>query len=109
MKGIVQEVVDSSAPIIHIAIVFLQGADRPSVNYEELRGETRMAPSQKTPEWRVATAATLLKRFEIKDDFSISRPDDSNHILEAKKLRELKGKSLPPASHTEQGENSTLR
>jgi hypothetical protein len=107
IKGHIQAEVDPSAPIIQIGIIFLEGADKPSVTHAELNRETRKTPNQKTPEWRVATAATLLRRFEIRDDLSITRPDDSLRILEANKVKEPQRKKLPPSSYTEQGNTST--
>ena len=63
--------------------------------------ETREKLDQKTPEWRVATAATLLRRFETDDDLSISQPDDSTRILEMYKSNETERRKLPSASYSE--------
>jgi hypothetical protein len=88
IQGIVQPEVDPNAPTIRIGIIFLEGADKPAVARAEMNRETREKLDQKTPEWRVATAATLLRRFETDDDLSISQPDDSPRILEKYKSNE---------------------
>lgn len=99
-RGIVQQDFDPSAPTIHIGIIFLEGADKPTVIHAEMNRETREAPAQKSAEWRVATAATLLKRFEVRDNFIISRQDDSLRILEANKINRSQRRWL---SQSEQG------
>lgn len=103
VRGIVQPDIDPGAPVIKIGLIFLEGADKPSVTHAEMKGETKDAPNQKTPEWRVATAATLLKKFVIRDDLSIIRPDDSLRILEANKTMEPQRKRLPPPPQSDQG------
>lgn len=99
-KGIVQQDFDPSAPTIRIGIIFLEGADIPAVTYAEMNRETRKRPDQKSPEWRVATAATLLRRFQVRDDFTITRLDDSRRIVQANKIKEPQRKYL---MHDEQG------
>ena len=101
VQGIVQPEVDPNAPTIRIGIIFLEGADKPAVARAEMNRETRPKLNQKTPEWRVATAATLLRRFETDDDLSISQPDDSPQILEKYKLNEPERRKLPSASYSE--------
>jgi hypothetical protein len=79
--AILQAQVDTSAPTIDVAIIFAEGQDKPSVNESELKRRSDDAPPQKTPEWRVNTAATLLRRFEVDDEICISRPDNSGEIM----------------------------
>ena len=100
-KGIIQQELGHSAHTIPIGIVFLEGASRPAVAYAELNRETRGEPDQRSPEWRVATAATLLKRFDVKDDLTIIRPDDSSRIMRENKNKEPQRKRLPYEEHGE--------
>jgi len=81
-NGILQSKVDTSAPIIKVGITFLAGADKPSVITAEMSKVSDNAPFQKSPEWRVFTAATLLNRFEVGDDLLISHRDDSATIFQ---------------------------
>lgn len=93
-RGIVQQDFDPGAPTIRIGIIVLGGVDIASVTYAEMNRETRKTPEQKSPEWRVATAATLLRRFEVKNDLIITRPDDSLRILQANRQNEPQRKQL---------------
>jgi hypothetical protein len=95
LRGVLQADVDVKAPTIRIGITFLEGVDQSTVVHAEMNRETRGILCQQTPEWRVATASTLLKRFEVLDDFGICRPDDSHRILETYKVNEPLRKKLP--------------
>jgi hypothetical protein len=79
--------VDPNAPKIRVGITFLEGRDRPSVAQAEMSKVSYREPPQQTPQWRVFTAATLLKRFDVGSDLSINRRDDSHNILEDRKER----------------------
>jgi hypothetical protein len=68
-------------PKIRIAITFLGGGDKPTVTGAEMKKLEGEPPDQKTPEWRVFTAATLLKTFIVRADLSIHQSDDSTNIL----------------------------
>lgn len=93
--GIALDVIDPKVPIIRVGITFLEGRDENSVVKAEMWAASYHEPPQQTPQWRVFTAATLLKRFEVGDDLSIERKDDSHCIL---KNREERTKILrPPA------------
>ncbi|KAE8443408.1 hypothetical protein EG329_001889 [Mollisiaceae sp. DMI_Dod_QoI] len=69
------------APIIRIGITFLAGGDGPTVRGAEMKRLKPGKPDQKTPEWRVFTAATLLKTFVVREDLSIHQSDASASIL----------------------------
>jgi hypothetical protein len=86
-RGIIQPEVDTSAPIIRIGIVFMAGGDKPTVAAAEMSSMSSLKPDQKTPEWRVFTAANLLKRFVVTDDFSVYQIDASPNIMASYKDR----------------------
>lgn len=105
-RGILQPQFDPSAPTIRIGIIFLEGANKPAVAMAELKRagmneEAGKEPTQKSPEWRVATAATLLRRFEMDEDLKILRQDDSLRIIKANKIMGSQRKRL---SISDQGE-----
>jgi hypothetical protein len=89
--------VDPNAPKIRVGITFLEGRDRPSVAEAEMNKVSYREPPQQTPQWRVFTAATLLKRFDVGSDLSINRRDDSHNILEDRKerVKMLKSRTSP--------------
>lgn len=93
-KGIVKQDFDPTTPTIRIGILFLEGADIPAVTYAEMNRETRKRPDQKSLEWRVVTAATLLRRLQVRDDFTIIRLEDSRRTAQADKIKEPKRKYL---------------
>src|SRR6201996_595182 len=78
------------APRLNIAITFLEGADKPTVMQAELNKLNAQDPPQKTPEWRVVTAAHLLKKVEVGDDLSFHQRDESRAIVEQHKNKQRK-------------------
>ena len=73
--------VDRNAPTIRIAITFMAGADKPSVAQAEMSKLSDKKPIQKTPSWRVHTAAALLQKFSFGDDLNITRRDGTADIV----------------------------
>lgn len=92
--------VDNSAPIIRVGITFMAGGDGHTVAGAEWSQASAEKAAQKSAEWRVFTAATLLKRFVVEDDFSIKQSDDSPNILAANKDRKRQSLGLRPIEHT---------
>jgi hypothetical protein len=98
-NGILQSEVDLSAPVVKIGITFMAGADKPSVTSAELSRVSDAQPFQKSPEWRVITAATLLKRLEIGDDLLIYEKDYSALTFQNLKQNERHIKSGKARRH----------
>jgi hypothetical protein len=112
-RGIVLPEVDPSAPIIRVCLTLLAAFGEPSVFRSELGNIFEPKPLQKTPEWRVFTAATLLNRLDFGDDLSVRRRDDSDRIITSYRAnnerRKLMRTSTGPdrivqASHRSTGE-----
>lgn len=97
-SGILLPNVDQSAPVIKIAMTFMAGADKPTVAKAEMSKISDLEPPQKSHEWRMFTAATLLQRFEIGPDLSIQKKDNSHDIMIA--YKERKGQIRSPSSST---------
>jgi hypothetical protein len=95
-SGILLPNVDQSAPVIRIAITFMAGADKPPVAKAEMSKISDLEPFQKSHEWRMFTAATLLRRFEVGPDLSIQQKDNSHSIMLA--YKERKGHIKSPSS-----------
>jgi hypothetical protein len=86
--GSVLPEVDKDAPKIRIGITFMAGGDKPAVTAAEMNKMSPGKPDQKTPEWRVFTAASLLKRFSVGDDLSINQTDASYTVVTNYRERE---------------------
>lgn len=73
----------SKAPrLFELALYSWQGGgDKRTVAAAEMSSMSSPRPDQKTPEWRVFTAANLLKRFVVTDDFSVHQIDASPNIM----------------------------
>jgi hypothetical protein len=97
-SGILLANVDHNAPVIKIAMTFMAGADKPTVAKAEMSKISDLEPPQKSHEWRMFTAATLLQRFEIGPDLSIQKKDNSHDIMIA--YKERKGQIRSPSSST---------
>jgi hypothetical protein len=100
-RGILQAQVDKDAPVVKVGITFLAGADKPSVIAAEMSKVSDEKPFQKSPEWRVFTAVTLLTKFEVGDDLLIHHKDDSAEIF--KKSNERKRISEGKPAEKDQG------
>ena len=95
-SGILLGSVDQNAPVLNIAMTFMAGADKPTVAKAEMSKISDLEPPQKSHEWRMFTAATLLQRFEIGTDLSIQKKDNSHEIMIA--YKERKGQIRSPGS-----------
>jgi hypothetical protein len=80
--GIPLPEVDPSAPRIRIAIQFLKGRNKHSVAHAEISNLSYDEADQKTPQWRVFTAATMLRTFDVGAGLSITRRDNSRKYLQ---------------------------
>jgi hypothetical protein len=69
--------VSETGIVPRIGMTFMAGADAPQVNRMEQIGMTDQAPEQKSASWRVNTAGTLLKDFEVDSDLSILQSDNT--------------------------------
>lgn len=85
--GILLAKVDTSAPVIKVGITFLAGTDKLFAIRLEMSKVSDGEPSQKSPEWRVYTAATLLNRFDIGDNLLFHHKDDTAAIVQRSKQR----------------------
>ena len=97
-SGVLLPSVDQSAPVLSIAMTFMAGADKPTVAKAEMSKISDLEPPQKSHEWRMFTAATLLQRFEIGTDLSIQKKDNSYEIMIAHKERKGQRNSRSPSS-----------
>ena len=98
-KGNILPEVDQSAAVIRIGITFMAGGDKPSVTAAEVSKISDAKPDQRTPEWRVFTAATLLKRVVVADDLSINQSDDSQNINARYKERKRLSRGTKAVEH----------
>lgn len=92
-----------SAPLIKVGIVFLPGADRPTVT--QLEQEMLMAdykPDQLSANWRVNTAGHLLLDFEVTKDLRVIARDSTPQVLEhSRRRKEHSFSSFLPGQKTE--------
>ena len=67
--------------VIRVGIDFLPGSNRPEVARLEQDLYDKRPPDQRSAQWRVGTAQTLLSNFSINSDMSFSREDMSMQIV----------------------------
>ena len=80
-NGIRAQEVTEGAVEPKIGITFMAGADTPQVNRMEQIGMTQGVPDQKSATWRVNTAGTLLKTFDVDKDLSIIQTDNTSAVV----------------------------
>ncbi len=95
-SGILLANVNQNAPVITVSMTFLAGADNPTVSKAEMSKMSDNEPPQKSHEWRMFTAATLLQKFEVGQDLSIQKKDNSHEIMIAYKERTRKNQMKSP-------------
>jgi len=79
------ERMNPSAPKLVIGLTFVPGADRAQVARIEIDDLVGEQPNQKSSIWRVNTAGTLLKNFEVDDDLYVNQKDRTSTIYTAAK------------------------
>ena len=78
--------------VIKVGIDFLPGSNRPEVTRLEQDLYDKRPPDQRSAQWRVGTAQTLLSNFAINPDMSISSEDRSMQIATESTKRASKHK-----------------
>jgi hypothetical protein len=113
LNGIMLPEVKEGAHVLKIGIVFMAGGDKPAV----VRAETGrlkasdqrkrsiheahlVQPGQKSPEWRVYTAASLLNRWAVDETMSMQRIDESASIIAWKEFKDEYEKEPKPRTST---------
>jgi hypothetical protein len=81
--------VSEAAITPRIGMTFMAGADTPQVNRMEQVGMARKNPDQKSANWRVNTAGTLLHDFEVDTDLSIIQSDNTSQVIARYRERNL--------------------
>lgn len=95
--------ISDTALIPRIGMTFMAGADTPQVNRMEQVGMASKIPDQKSANWRVNTAGTLLSDFEVDTDLSIIQSDNTAKVIARSRDRDLH----PAPPHF--GPSSTMR
>ena len=75
------------APLIRIGVTFMGGADKPTVVDAELQRLQNIGTLDRTPEWKVYTGGSLLKRMDIGGNMEYRLRDDSAVIINAYQAR----------------------
>ena len=76
----IQSAPGRESAVVRVGIDFLPGSNRPEVTRLEQDLYDKRPPDQRSAEWRVGTARTLLSNFAINADMSISSEDMSMQI-----------------------------
>jgi len=74
-----------TAPTLVVGLTFVPGADRAQVARIEIDDLVGEPPNQKSSIWRVNTAGTLLKNFEVDDDLYVNQKDRTSAIYTSAK------------------------
>jgi hypothetical protein len=101
------------APVLKVGISFLAGSHEAKVTKAEqvdmMKGTRE--PEQMSAEWRVQTAGTLLREFNVKEDLTIVSKDHSAQAIKNAKNR-LRGRlqltSAPKAQSESKLENTAV-
>ena len=94
VEGVAMADVHESAITPSVGLTFLPGADSPRVARYEQTNMTSEVPDQKDAMWRVNTAGTLLKNFDVSSDMSIIQVDQTSDVIARAKGRLRKRDSL---------------
>lgn len=87
LEGMAMAEVDESAIVLNVGLTFLPGADKPMVNRIEQMNMAGKEPDQKDANWRVNTAGSLLRRFEVSADLQIVQSDQTSSIVKTARSR----------------------
>lgn len=82
VNGLPRDEVESWAPVLTVALKFLPGADRAQVNRTEQVNMEGKQADQKDAVWRVTTAGSLLRQFNVSSDLQIDTIDQTALILQ---------------------------
>jgi hypothetical protein len=86
------DIMNPSAPKLIVGLTFVPGADRAQVARIEIDDLVGEQPNQKSSIWRVNTAGTLLKNFEVDDDLYVNQKDRTSAIYTAAKEKAERAK-----------------
>ncbi|KAK3901280.1 hypothetical protein C8A05DRAFT_35030 [Staphylotrichum tortipilum] len=86
-RASMQDRIVEGAPEIRIGITFMGGADKPTVVDAELKRLENIKKLERTPEWKVYTGGTLLKKIHVGGNLEYRMKDDSAAIIETYMVR----------------------
>ncbi|MCJ1402768.1 hypothetical protein MMC11_005989 [Xylographa trunciseda] len=100
VEGFATKDVQEAAVVLYIGLTFLPGADKAQVNRIEQADMAGGEPNQKSSNWRVNTAGSLLMQFDVSADLSVVKKDQTAMIASKAKervnLKESRLSYLPP-------------
>ncbi|KAI9892058.1 MAG: hypothetical protein M1814_001763 [Vezdaea aestivalis] len=88
--------IDPRYPTLSVAFTFMAGADLPQINRVEQVGMEQKAPDQKTPQWRVNTAGSLLSNFDIDMNLAVLQNDNTPEIAKRARRRLSLSRTINP-------------
>ena len=87
VQGLPTSQVFEPAITISVGLTFMPGADKPQVTRFEQGSMTPGPPDQKNALWRVNTAGTLLRSFDVTPDLTVRATDRTSSIIESARGR----------------------
>ena len=93
VEGLPTPHVYEPAIVLTVGLTFMPGADKPQVTKFEQGSMTPGPPDQKNALWRLNTAGTLLRSFDVMSDLTVRGTDRTSSIIESIKGR--KDRNLP--------------
>jgi hypothetical protein len=99
-NGVRAQEVSDDAIEPRVGLTFMAGADTPQVNRMEQIGMTQGKPDQKTATWRVNTAGSLLRNFDVDKDLSIMQSDNTSAVVcKFRERQALEGSHYSSSGH----------
>ena len=100
VEGFAIKDVQDAAVVLYVGLTFLPGADKAQVNRSEQTDMAGGELNQKSSDWRVNTAGSLLMQFDVSADLSIVKKDQTaviaNKAKERISLKDSRLSYLPP-------------
>jgi len=94
-RASMQDRIVDGAPEIRIGITFMGGADKPTVVDAELKRLENIKKLERTPEWKVYTGGTLLKKIHVGGNLEYRMKDDSAAIIHTFMVRNGRAEPRP--------------